>query len=49
MSAGEILIEVVTDLAEVPGWMDMKREYLKFAVARHEEATGQVVELEMLR
>ncbi len=46
MRAGDIRIEVVTDLADAPGWIDMKLEYLNFAVARHEEATGQLVDPE---
>jgi ribosomal protein S18 acetylase RimI-like enzyme len=47
MSVDDITIDVVTDLAEAPGWIDMKREYLSFAVARHEEATGQIVDPEV--
>lgn len=46
MTADEIRIEVLRDLADVPGWIDMKQEYLGFAVARHKEATGQVVDPE---
>ena len=46
MGADEIRIDVVTDLADAPGWMDMSRDYLNFAVARHEEATGQVIDPE---
>jgi len=46
MTTEEFKIEVVTDLADLPGWIDLNREYLNFAVARHEEATGQVVDPE---
>ncbi|MEM1284302.1 MAG: GNAT family N-acetyltransferase [Pseudomonadota bacterium] len=46
MTADETKIDVVTDLAEVPGWIDMKRDYLRFAVARHQDATGQVIDPE---
>lgn len=46
MHADDIRIDVVTDLADAPGWIDLKREYLALAVARHQEATGQVVDPE---
>lgn len=46
MTADEIKIDVVTDLADVPGWIDMVRDYLEFAVIRHVDATGQFVVLD---
>jgi len=46
MNSQEISILVVTDPADVPGWIGMMREYLKFGIARHEEATGQKIDLE---
>ena len=42
--AEDIRIDVITNLAEVPGWVDMLRDYISLAVARHEAATGQVVD-----
>ena len=44
--AEDIRIDVIVDLAEVPGWVDMLRDYITLAVARHEVATGQVVDPE---
>ena len=44
MNADMIGIDIVTDLAEVPGWIDMKREYLDYATARHKAATGQDID-----
>ncbi|MEM6482247.1 MAG: GNAT family N-acetyltransferase [Pseudomonadota bacterium] len=46
MSDSDITIEMVTDLAQAPGWIDMKREFLTLAAARHLNATGQVLDLE---
>ena len=46
MNAEDIRIDLVTDLSEVPGWIDMKRDYLRFAVSRHKEATGQEIDPE---
>lgn len=39
-------IEVIRDLDADPGWVDMQREYLNYAAARHREATGQTVDAE---
>lgn len=41
-------IEVVRDLAEVPDWRQLQREYLVFACDRHAAATGQVADPEDL-
>lgn len=46
MASDDIEINVVTDLADAPGWLDMSREYLDFAVIRHYDATGQRVDPE---
>ena len=46
MRTDEIKIDVVADLTDAPGWMDMKRDYLNFAVSRHKDATGQVIDPE---
>ena len=46
MDADEIAVTVVTDPAEAPGWVEMSRDYLRHAVARHREATGEVVDPE---
>ncbi len=46
MDTDSTSIEVIGDLADAPGWIEMKREYLAFAVARHAEATGQNVDPE---
>ena len=46
MNADDIRIEVVTDLADAPGWIDMQRDYLIYAVERHEEVTGQHIDPE---
>ena len=39
-------IDVIDNLASAPGWIDMQREYLNDAVAKHKEATGQSVDAE---
>ncbi|PUB11872.1 GNAT family N-acetyltransferase [Yoonia sediminilitoris] len=46
MDSDNVKIEVITDLAAAPGWIDMKREYLNYAVAKHKEVTGQTVDAE---
>jgi N-acetylglutamate synthase-like GNAT family acetyltransferase len=46
MTVRDIRVSVVTDSAEIPGWIDMMRDYLKFGISRHEEATGQKINLE---
>lgn len=37
-------IEIVHDLSEAPGWIDMQRQYLAFAAAKHAEATGHHID-----
>lgn len=44
MTSDAIKVEVITDLADAPGWAEMMREYLHFAAARHREATGEIVD-----
>lgn len=46
MNTEDIRVDVVTDLADAPDWISMKRDYLEFAVARHQGATGQVIDPE---
>lgn len=41
-----MMINVIDDLTDAPGWIEMSREYLTYAVARHQEATGENIDPE---
>ena len=46
MAPAEFEISIATDLATIPDWIDINRDYLNLAVARHYEDTGHVVDAE---
>ena len=39
-----VSIEIVRDLDRVPGWIDMQRDYLDYAIERHRVISGQTVD-----
>ncbi len=46
MTRLEPTIEILNDLSQAPGWIDMQREYLAFAAEKHAEVTGQHISAE---